>query len=95
MGLSAAYTKQQFLEFIAKQIDDNEIVVISDYISNIEYKKRANAKQVNFNFPAVGFEHEDSVVDVLDSKKVGVIIMKRKWLDEDLLREIDKNQNSV
>lgn len=89
MSFSSAFTKQGFLDYIAKQIKDDEVVMITAHHSEISYAKKTDSASVVFNFPVFGFANNNGVSDIFNSKKVSILISDRSIFKKGLLDVVD------
>lgn len=88
-AFQAAFNKKEFLEWIAKQIPEDYVILITTHFNNAEYVKKTDSKNINFQFPAFPFIKNDGVKDVFEALKFGTLIMEREHFKQGLLDVVD------
>lgn len=83
------YDKKRFLEFIEKGISDDEVIIFTNEINQIEYKKKIGVKQANMLFSCDAFKLKDTVGDLAKNPTVGFCILKRKDVSESALKFLE------
>lgn len=80
--------KKNFLEWVERQIQDDQIVIISPDGTKAEIKKRTNERRVEFSFVADTFLEKDSVNDIYNGSVLGCafFIASPEQLSEETLK---------
>jgi hypothetical protein len=85
------YSKTQFLAFIARQIKDDEIVVMSDIVSSFNYGKKKGLS-VEFCYISAGFKQPDNLEPVARSKNVSLCITAPHKLSDEVKEGLKKGK---
>ncbi len=93
MSFTMCFNKKDYLEWAAKQIEEDEVVVVTAHVSLFEYKKKTETKDVTFNFPAFGFKNEEGINEIMRSKKAGIAICDRSVFKKGVLDLVDGKED--
>lgn len=87
---AALFTKEKFIEWIARQIQDDEIVVMTNIHNNISVggKKNDRTKKITFEYAANDFKRNDSIGDILNQKNIALMISDRQIFTDETLNLI-------
>jgi hypothetical protein len=88
------YTKDHFMKWLNKQIDDDEYVVFtSNLVGNVSVNAKRNVKKIQFGLAANAFKNAGDISHLAfgETPCVAVCIAKKESLSDDtlnLLKEI-------
>lgn len=85
-------TKTKFLEWIERQIKDDQIVVISPDATKAEIKKKTNEKRIEYSFAADSFKIADSVNDLYTGRMLNcaMVFVDRVDISDETLLMIEE-----
>lgn len=89
MSFNAVFNKKDFLEWVAKQIPDDHVIMITTHFNEVAYVKRTDTKNINFQFPAFGFMRRDTVKDAYEGLKFSTLILERSHFNKGILDVAD------
>ena len=89
MSFTMAFNKKDYLAWIATQIEEDEVVLVTAHHNQIDYTKKTDTCNVKFQFPIFGFKNMNVVSDMANSKKVATMISSRDIFQRGLLDVVD------
>jgi hypothetical protein len=89
MAFNAVFSKKDFLEWVAEQIPDDNVIMITTHFNEVAYVKRTDSKNINFQFPAFGFVRRDTVKDAYGALKFSTLILERQHFQQGILDVVD------
>ena len=87
-------------ELLKKQIDnfvtDDKLVILSNtpHGSFTAASKKIKAKRVGIAFAGSVFKNKDTISDVLDSAVFGMIIIDKKHLSDEIIKEFEEYEKT-
>lgn len=78
-------SKKRFLHYLDCQLKDNDIMLVTvDKSGSVQYKKKTNAKSVQFDFAADCFSSKEDIRDLLtEVPTFAIAICQKKHLTKD------------
>lgn len=87
--------KRQFLSWIKKQLDNKDIILMTQNISGTcEYRKKTNEKRITFSFAANTFVEKESVGDLAFGKipTLAITVCNKKQIAPESLKLITEKK---
>ena len=87
-------TKEALIKFIENSLDEkNEVALITTQLcGNLKaHGKKKGIKEIGFSINNNFFKNEESISDLLESKVLCVLIVKKKNLSEDFLQQVEEH----
>lgn len=86
--------KQSMIDFLMRQIDDDDIVILTDSHTQWEAKKRSGL-HVTSQYAKGTFAQEGGIKDLMSGKNIAIWIGKKQHVSEDTLSLYNKELKDV
>jgi hypothetical protein len=86
-------SKKRFLEYLDKQIKDDEVIVLTNHLSGqVSASKKRNTKSVTFDFAGDAFSRPEDIGHIAFGKTpvLAVCICKREDIADKAFEQLEK-----